>query len=132
MKGVTDLIKNDLSVVLNVEIHQRQPETMTDGALGPDLIAVLFEPFMSWSSRTHWFALLVTLGIALVWHWRNNSSLSSAIVRALRSKSSWLDVQLWLGRQLLRVVVGSPVLITAWWLSTHLIRWADATLGQPG
>jgi Fe(3+) dicitrate transport protein len=51
--------------------------------------------------------------------------------KMLRHPSSILDVQLLLGRQLLRFLFIAPTMATAWWVATHLVRRADGAWGVP-
>lgn len=97
-----------------------------------DLVSVLAGPFVEPASRTWWGALLVSAlvvaGFAAVkrpgWTW--------AGVRAvLRHPSTKLDVQLYLGRQLLRWGFAVGGVGVAWLFATRAVRWMDGAVGRP-
>lgn len=104
--------------------------------LGHPLVDALLGPFLDPGSRTFWggwvsFAL-VALGLAARrgggWAERVDAVFPRA---AWRHPSTRLDLQLLLGRQLLRVLGAVPALAGGWYLATWVVRGLDATLGVP-
>ncbi len=92
------------------------------------LLATLVDPFLDPTSRTWWggFVAFVVVGFLYArpgWAWRARE--------VVRHKSTVLDLQLLIGGQLLRALVGVPVVATAWTLATHGVRWLDGTFGAP-
>ena len=99
---------------------------------GLDLIAQqLLEPFVDPASRTFWGGLLCSLLIAIAFYSvKKPTSLSlKKVWEGLRHPSTGLDIQLYIGRQLIAVLRGTPVIATAWWLATHLALWMDGFFG---
>ena len=96
-----------------------------------DLGALFSGPFLQPESRTYWVGLLVFLGIAIGHRALAPKSTPKhlRLWAALRHPSSQLDIQLFLGRQLLRALGLVPVLMTGWWVATHGVRWLDHTIG---
>ncbi|MBX2802721.1 MAG: sterol desaturase family protein [Myxococcales bacterium] len=96
-----------------------------------DLLAVLIRPFADPGARTWWVALVVGVLVALVVGGvrRDGGLLRSA--RALAHRSSVLDVQLLVGRQLLLAVGALPVVGFGLWLATRIVFALDAWLGVP-
>ena len=87
----------------------------------------LLEPFLNPASRTWWGALLAALAVGwCVQLWTGRTSKAPWFTR-----SSALDLQLLVGRQLLRSIGAWPALFTAWWLATHLVRRLDRYVGRP-
>ncbi|MFT4627590.1 MAG: Fe(3+) dicitrate transport protein, partial [Myxococcota bacterium] len=94
-------------------------------------LGALLTPFVDPASRTWWGALLVAAVIgAVVQRWRGEPLLAGAWAR-WTSPSSRLDVQLLVGRQLLRALGAWPALVGSWYLATHLVRRLDALVGRP-
>lgn len=94
------------------------------------LVEALLMPFVDPASRTHWLGLLVAVCIALVVHGRLGGPGGGGLWAALRHRSTGLDIQLLIGRQLLRALGILPTL-GGWWLATSLVRWLDASVGAP-
>ncbi|MCB9742180.1 MAG: TonB-dependent receptor [Alphaproteobacteria bacterium] len=98
------------------------------------LAEALLDPLLDVGSRTWWGALLFS-ALALLgwWAWRRPAGWSlAALGRVLRHPSTRLDLQLYLGRQLLGLLLGGSGLAGAWWLATHAVRRMDLLLGVPG
>ncbi len=93
--------------------------------------AALLEPFADPGSRTWWGGLVVAAAVALVVHASRGEVSPSRAVAVLLHRSSRLDLQLFLGRQLLRALGWLPVLGGGWWLATRLVRGLDGVLGAP-
>lgn len=95
----------------------------------------LLQPFVDPGSRTYWGSLLVAAGLALaigaVQRARGRTGTAPSLVQTLRHPSTWLDLQLLVGRQLLRGLGVLPVLGGGLWLARTLVRAADAQLGIP-
>ncbi|MCO4745295.1 MAG: TonB-dependent receptor [Proteobacteria bacterium] len=53
------------------------------------------------------------------------------LLRTLRHRSTALDIQLLLGRQLLGLLWGGGALVGSFWLASHGVRWLDAAFGRP-
>ena len=97
------------------------------------LLAALLEPFSEPSSRTWWGGLAFT-GLIALGYWagvRPPTWTRRTLADGLLHPSTGLDLQLYLGRQLLRLLVGTPSLITGWALATHGVRWLDGAIGPP-
>jgi len=103
------------------------------------LAATLTEPFVDPGSRT-WLGSLVAAAVVaagvVAWTHRDAplSALRTGLGRtwhSLRHKSSVLDIQLLLLRQLLRALGVLPGVAAALWLSTWAVRGLDAGLGRP-
>jgi len=94
----------------------------------PALATALVDPFVDPASRTWWGGLVITGVIALVAHRRWSTRGALAV---LRHPSTRLDLQLYLGRILLDLLLGAGSLGLAWLLATHGVRRADALLGRP-
>jgi len=98
------------------------------------LVEALIEPFVDPASRTVWFAWLlpVVLAVAVRWRATGRWSLSSLFGRdAWGHRSTVLDLQLLLGRQLLQAAGLSVAVASAHGLATWLVLSLDATLGRP-
>ena len=97
------------------------------------LWTVLSEPFLNPQSRTYFVGLLAFLGVAAVVALRKSpkAQQQTGLRAAVRHPSTLLDVQLLLGRQMLRAVVGVPTLASGWFIATRGVRWLDHTLGVP-
>lgn len=96
------------------------------------LLDALLAPFLDPLSRTWWGALALTGLVAGVHFRRQGSGALRARLRAvLRHKSTRLDVQLYLGRQLLTLLRGASGLGLAWLIATHGVRRLDAWVGAP-
>jgi Fe(3+) dicitrate transport protein len=97
-----------------------------------ELADVLVLPFVDPASRTWWGGLvgfgLVAAGFAAV---RRPGWTLGGVTRALVHPSSRLDLQLYLGRQLLRWVGGAGGVAGAWWVATRLVRQLDGLVGAP-
>lgn len=91
----------------------------------------LVQPFTDPASRTWWVGLVVAALIALGWSLARGRLDLRGALRALVQPSSRLDVQLLLGRQLLRALGALPALGGGWWLATRLVRGLDGWLGAP-
>ena len=91
------------------------------------------EPFANPQSRTHWVGLLVFFVVVAALSVRKKTGVSAfqKLRGDLRHQSSILDVQLFMGQQLLRLLVGVPTIASGWWIATRGVRWADATWGPP-
>ncbi len=101
---------------------------------GRQLLGVLAEPFVDPASRTVWFAWVAFVVVAVVWEGRRSGrwSLASAFpASSWWHKSTGLDLQLLLARQLLRALGLSFVLLGSHWVATHLVRSLDGWLGTP-
>lgn len=97
-----------------------------------ELADVLVRPFADPASRTWWgglggFVLMAGVFAAL----RRPGWTLAGMARVVAHPSSRLDVQLYLGRQLLRWLGGAGGVAGAWWVATRLVRQLDALLGQP-
>lgn len=53
------------------------------------------------------------------------------LMTALRHRSTALDLQLYLARQLLGLIFAGSALVTSFWLASRGVMWLDATLGRP-
>jgi Fe(3+) dicitrate transport protein len=97
------------------------------------LIASLFEPFLNPLSRTYWVGLVVSLLITVAYFGalRPSSWTYQRFVAVLKHPSTGLDVQLLIGRQLLRLLIGMPSLVSGWWVATRGVRWLDGAVGVP-
>jgi Fe(3+) dicitrate transport protein len=105
------------------------------------LVHELLGPFLDPGSRTFWPGLVAAAGIAAVlaaWSARSDprAALRSAWraafpVRLLLHRSSRLDVQLLLARQLLAALGLLPVVASAWWIAVRVVGALDATVGAP-
>lgn len=103
------------------------------------LLWTVLDPLVDPAGRTFVGSLVVAAGVAIGLRaharrespWRAAVEGSRALGRLLVHRSSRLDAQLLLGRQLLRAAGLLPALAGAWWISTHAVRWLDATLGRP-
>ena len=89
-----------------------------------DIFTQLTSPFLSPESRTYWPGLMLTLVIMLVFQWKQTRE-------AVQTSSFWLDVQLFLGRQILGMISISTALGTTLWLSTRTVLWLDKTFFVP-
>jgi Fe(3+) dicitrate transport protein len=87
----------------------------------------LHQPFTDPASRTFWVGLLLSVGIAGLF---GGLSLSRALSLATH-RSSLLDAQLLVARQLLGAVGLLPAFGGGWWLATGLVRWLDGAVGAP-
>ncbi len=97
-----------------------------------ELLTALVGPFTAPASRTWWGSLLVAGLVAAAFAVVKRPGWTWARVRdALRHPSTRLDVQLLLGRQLLRWGFGVGGVGAAWLLATRAVRWLDATAGRP-
>ena len=97
-----------------------------------ELLDVLVRPFSDPASRTWWGSLVGFVVIAAVYAAiRRPGWTVSGVLATLRHPSTRLDVQLYLGRQLLRWVGGAGSIAGAWWVATRLVRQLDAALGVP-
>ena len=99
----------------------------------PDVVTAFLEPFTDPVSRTWWGALLAMVGITAIWlRIQAEPFLGWArLGKIFRSPSSMLDVQMLLGRQLLRLLIAGPTVATGWLIATHLVRRLDAWIGVP-
>ena len=96
------------------------------------LLDVLLEPFTDPLSRTWWGGLVLTALVGLGFYARQGrGALRARVVAVLRAPSSRLDLQLYLGRQLLNLMRGAGGLGLAWLLATHGVRRLDAWVGPP-
>lgn len=101
---------------------------------GAQLLGALAEPFLDPASRTVWFAwvLFVVVAVAVEGRRSGRWSLASAFPAAIwRHRSTALDVQLLVARQLLRVLGFGAVVGGSHWVATHLVRSLDGLLGTP-
>ncbi len=92
------------------------------------LVGYLVAPLVDPTSRTWWGGLVLFALVALV---AARPGWPRRVLVVLRHPSSLLDLQLLIGGQLLRALIGVPTLATAWWLATHGVRLLDATVGAP-
>lgn len=92
------------------------------------LLATIVEPFLDPTSRTWWGGFVAFVVVGLLYARPGWARRAREIVR---HRSTLLDLQLLLGGQLLRALVGVPVVATAWALATHGVRWLDGTFGAP-
>ncbi|MCP4809688.1 MAG: TonB-dependent receptor [Proteobacteria bacterium] len=95
---------------------------MTDGLVrvAESLLAPLVDP----ASRTFWPGLLAFAVVALLIG-------RKSLLASLTHRSSRLDLQLYIGRQLLVVLRGAPEVAGAWLVATHLVRFLDGHFGAP-
>ena len=95
------------------------------------LIDALLQPLLEPASRTWWGGLLLSALIAAAWTrpWRHGRLAAAASL--LRHRSNLLDLQMFLGRQLIRLLIGAPAVAGSWLIATRLVRWADAAVGVP-
>ena len=91
-----------------------------------EVLSLLAEPFLDVSSRTFWPCLLVSALLALA---LSGSTRWDSVRAALRHRSTRLDVQLLIGRQLLAAVGALPALIGATALGIAVARWLSHLLG---
>ena len=98
----------------------------------PPVAQALLEPLTRPDSRTWWVGLVVAAVVAGLFALRTRPSWTWAGTWAvLRHRSSVLDLQLYLGGQLLTALRGTASVSAAWWLATHGVRQADAWFGTP-
>jgi Fe(3+) dicitrate transport protein len=111
-----------------LKFHKKRPEIMID-----TVFTALLYPFINPSSRTFWLGLLITMVITSVYYLskRPNSWSKKNALELMQSSSMKLDLQLYVGRQLLRVLMGSPIWFTAWLVATRGVRWMDTHIGAP-
>jgi Fe(3+) dicitrate transport protein len=97
------------------------------------LVLAFFEPFLNPLSRTYWGGLLVSGLIAAGYFLvrRPESWSRGNILAVLSHPSTGLDLQLFIGRQLLRMLIGVPSLVSGWMVATRGVRWLDGVLGAP-
>ena len=99
----------------------------------PELINSFLAPFGDPASRTWWGSLVATF--AVVWLWQKIQDEKfvgwSRLGEILRHPSSMLDLQLLLGRQLIRLLVVTPTVASGWVMASHLVRRMDASYGTP-
>ena len=62
---------------------------------------------------------------------RPSSWTRAGLMAVLKHPSTWLDLQLLIGRQLLRMLIGSTSLLSGWLVATRGVRWLDQSLGTP-
>ena len=84
----------------------------------------LFEPFLSFESRTFWPGLLLTTVVLCFCQW-------NTLLSALRSPSFWLDIQLLIGKQLFGFIFLGSSIATIWSITTHSILWLDFNIAIP-
>ena len=93
---------------------------------------VLVQPFIDPASRTWWGGLIGFLAVAGVfWVIRRPGWSRDGLWRALGHSSTRLDLQLYLGRQLIRWMGGVGGVAGAWWVATRLVRQLDDAFGVP-
>lgn len=111
----------------------KQRAITIDMAALQGLLEGLLDPFSNPLSRTYWFGLLLTVVLtALYYYWvRPRTWTTGRFMELLKHPSTTLDVQLMLGRQLLRMLVGMPSLISGWLVATRGVRWMDRAVGVP-
>ncbi|TNE91071.1 MAG: TonB-dependent receptor [Deltaproteobacteria bacterium] len=91
----------------------------------------LLGPFMDPGSRTFWGGLVASAAVAgAVWLSGGHAS-PGRFLAALRHRSTWLDVQLYVGRRLLGLALAGATTGAAFALATHGVRRIDALLGRP-
>ena len=97
-----------------------------------DLADVLVQPLVDPASRTWWGGLIGFAVVAMVFAvvGRPRWSLAGA-KKTLLHPSSRLDLQLYLGRQLLSWLGGAGGVAGAWWVATRLVRQLDGLIGSP-
>jgi len=95
------------------------------------LIEALSQPFLDPVSRTWWGGLAITAALAAAWAGPHRGRRLLAGAALLRHRSCGLDLQMFLGRQLLRLLFGAPAAAGAWLLATRLVRWLDGAVGAP-
>jgi sterol desaturase/sphingolipid hydroxylase (fatty acid hydroxylase superfamily) len=93
----------------------------------------LFDPFINPLSRTHWIGLVATLVVTGFYYFlvRPSSWTHADLMKVLKHPSIWLDLQLLISRQLLRMLIGSTSLLSGWLVATRGVRWLDQSLGTP-
>ncbi len=91
------------------------------------LAEALLQPFLDPEDRTFWVGLVLAMAIAIPWHLRHGGF----SWRDLWSRSSLLDVQLLIARQLVATLGWLPVVGGAAWLATHGVRRLDGWFGAP-
>ncbi len=98
-----------------------------------DVFLALLRPVLEPGDRTWWVGLLLTglVALAVWWVRRPGNWTMGRLWRLLKHRSCALDLQIYVGRQLLRLLTGAPALAGAWWLATREVLWLDATLGVP-
>lgn len=102
------------------------------GASPSPVLDALLSPLLDPASRTWWVSLLSGGAVALLFGaWTRPGWRWSGIRGVLVHRSTGLDVQLLLARQLLWLAWGSSSVAAGWWLATHGVRWLDRTLGAP-
>lgn len=93
----------------------------------------LLSPLLDPASRTWWPSLLLALALALGLRAAGRARFTGAgALAVLRHPSTRLDLQLLLGRQLLRALLGGGGLAGAWLVGSHGVRALDRHLGAPG
>jgi sterol desaturase/sphingolipid hydroxylase (fatty acid hydroxylase superfamily) len=94
---------------------------------------VLVQPFTDPGNRTYWVGLVVFAVVGAIF-WATQRPQGWSLRRGWRllwHPSTGLDVQIFVGRQLLRLFSGAPTLAAAWWLASHAVRLLDAWVGIP-
>ena len=93
----------------------------------------LLGPFLDPVSRTYWGGLVLTCLVAGLYFLvkRPPSWNVATFWRLALHRSTGLDVQLFVGRQLLRLLIGVPALTSGWLVATRGVRWLDRVVGVP-
>ena len=89
-----------------------------------DIFTQFINPFLSPESRTFWPGLALTLVIMLLLQWNQTKE-------AVQSSSFRLDLQLFLGRQIIGMLSIGSAVGTTLWLSTRTVLWLDKTFFVP-
>ena len=96
------------------------------------LTTALLEPLLDPASRTWWASLATgALVAALFGLLARPGWTARGVWRLLWHRSTGLDVQLYLARQLTGLLWGGAGVGAGWLLATHSVRWLDRTLGVP-
>ena len=90
----------------------------------------LLGPFLDPVSRTYWGGLVLTCLVAGLYFLvkRPPSWNVATFWRLALHRSTGLDVQLFVGRQLLRLLIGVPALTSGWLVATRGVRGLIASL----
>ena len=88
-------------------------------------------PFVDPGSRTFWGGLVVSGILAMAVWWAGGVVYPRGWWRTLRHRSTLLDVQLYVGRRMLGLVLAGASLGTALWAATTMVRFMDDWWGRP-
>ncbi|MEC7984352.1 MAG: TonB-dependent receptor [Myxococcota bacterium] len=87
---------------------------------------------MNPNARTYWMGLFVSVFIAALYFFIVRPPWTyKRIKKLVLHPSSQLDLQLFVGRQLLNILIGAPIVLSGWLLATKGVRWMDRHFVSP-